>query len=388
MKILTNGYAKILEGKTTETGSEVFMASLLPYLHGRGHEVVNLMLSGTNGADIPDLLKRDTDGHDEYIIFKTFFGYKKIREAKSPGIPKPTLAAIKKVKALVKSINPDVVLINGFHVSNWIFLTAASELKIPIYSVLHGLWFNEISTEMTSHGRKLTLSMEADIARFSKKLFFVSQFSLEQFEKNVIRVDRKKLKAIPLPYNPVYGSPPKSHNTGKTFNIGMVSRWDPIKNPKGFLDVAMQASKLKLPWKFHAVMTFTKNQELAPLKRDFRKYVKMLPPARPKDLKKFYGKMDLMLLPSEFDVLGAVVMEAALQNRLTLISQNVGWKYDYKKFGMSGMIDPFTDPLKTVGKIRKYLRKSPPKNFVRNIRKVHSPDAIFNDLIKTLESRV
>ena len=387
MKILANGYKKLLNKENTDSGSEVFMASLLPYLKQRKHTLVNLLLWGTDGPEIEER-DRFSSPHGDYVLYRTYFGVKKIKEAKSRKLPESILIAVKNVEVIIQEEKPDIVFINGFSWSNWILLKAAANLKIPIYSVLHGLWFNEISTEMSKHGVKLTLSMEADIAKYSNRLFFVSEYSLEQFEKNLGKVDRKKLALIPLPYNPIFESQPKPQNKGKIINIGQISRWDPIKNPKAFSETAKKAKELKLPWKFHAVTSFSKNLELAPLIEDYKKYIKVIPPGSPAKLKKFYQQMDLMVLPSEFDVLGAVVMEAALQNRSTLISPNVGWKYDYKKFGLDHLITPFDKPEQTIQLIKKSFRKPPSPKFVKHIKATHSPKTIFNNLINVLESNV
>lgn len=390
MKILTNGYKNTFRGKIPDAGSEVFMLNLIPWVKKRRHTLTHLLFSGLPLETDKTTVKRYGRDH---VWLKSYIGFRKIREAKSQRLPDSTLHTIKAAKNILEQEKPDAVLINGYAIYNWIILTAAAELKIPIFSILHGLWFTEIQTNtktlnMTATGIRITKSMEADIARHSKKMFFVSQFSRDAYEKNIIKIPKGKAILMALPYNPVFESPTKPVNSGPQLNVGIVGRWDPIKNHPAFLAVAKRARELGLPWKFHAVTKIGKNLELNSLRTEYRKHITIHPAQSPAKLKSFYDKMDILLLPSKFDVFPTVVMESLLRNRLTIISDQVGWKTLYKKFGLGHLVTKFDNPDKIIQTITKYRSQRPPQALIKHIKKQHSPSVVFTELIKTLESNI
>ena len=92
--------------------------------------------------------------------------------------------------------------------------------------------------------------------------------------------------------------------------------------------------------------------------------------------------MDILLLPSHFDVSPHVVMEAALEGVGTIISSNVGWGDEYRACGMGKWIVDFSSAQKTSAKIEKILtNKKSYSDDVGTLKKylvqTHNPNTVF-----------
>jgi glycosyltransferase involved in cell wall biosynthesis len=169
----------------------------------------------------------------------------------------------------------------------------------------------------------------------------------------------------------------------------MVGRWDPVKNHEAFLALAKEARVRDLPWRFHVVTAIKPNKPwYQNILGEYTGYIKVHSPMSGKDLKKFYRDMDLMILPSHFEVWGGVVMEALFQNKITLISPNVGWVDYYRKFGLNKAIIDFQYISQAVKKIHEFLGEMPPADFVRYVKKEHAPDNTFKKFLKLVNTIV
>ncbi len=124
------------------------------------------------------------------------------------------------------------------------------------------------------------------------------------------------------------------------------------------------------------------------IEKEYVKYVHVFPFMSPKQLKEFYKKMDLLILPSHFDVSPTVVMEGLLQGKGTLISPNVGWVSVYNNYGSRKWITGFNHQKIVIKKIKKLLREAPPEKLIEYIKKQHEPLGIFRKYLDLFSSLI
>jgi glycosyltransferase involved in cell wall biosynthesis len=319
-------------------------------------------------------------GINSWIIVQTYLGVKSFVRARKNTLPKRTKQAIEIISQEIKKINPDIIFLIGFSLNNWYILKAAKNLKIPIVTSHHGLWFKEITSikGATNNALKIFRRMEKDTTKDSNLEIFLNDYSQKIYSKNLIQTDQKYTRILNLPYSPTFTNKKlPSAPTNKIPKIGMVARWDPIKNPGAFLHIAKLAKQLGKPWKFYLVTKFSNYKQLAHLLPEITKYLTILPEMSPNKLKKFYQSMNLLLLPSHFDTSGFVIMEALLQNRGTIISPHVGWTDEYKKYGAKNWINDFSSAKKSINRIETLLTSPIPKKLVNYIIKYHEPNFIM-----------
>ena len=159
----------------------------------------------------------------------------------------------------------------------------------------------------------------------------------------------------------------------------MVGRWDIIKNHEAFLNIAMLSNKLNLSWEFYSVTTIPETKNKIKLKNNYKKYIKILPPMDKNKLNNFYSEMDLMILPSHFDVSPHVVIEAAVLNTPTLISKGVGHVDIIKKFNNNDFIIDFLDSNKVINRINKIKNKKYSKELIEEFKKIHSTNNVIKE---------
>lgn len=84
--------------------------------------------------------------------------------------------------------------------------------------------------------------------------------------------------------------------------------------------------------------------------------------------------MDLMILPSHFDVSPHVVPEALFNGVPTLISPNVGWVSDYQRTGAKNWIIDFGNPEKVVKRILELKNKLIPEKLIKTLMQNSNPE--------------
>lgn len=299
---------------------------------------------------------------------------------------------IDKCKKIIETTKPDIIFINGTSSFPWIFLTAGHEMNIPIVTQHAGILKAEITrrkNKLTARGLKLICDMEKDFAKFSDRNIFISRLSQRIFNRQLCRIKPAQSTVISLPYDPKFIVKKKNKQNPKSdLQIGIVARWDDIKNHEAVIRLAKLAKKKKLPWTFQAVTEIYPNKKQAALQQEYQRYIKIKKPGDIKMLKKFYSQMDMMILPSHLETLGFVVMEAALSGTATIISPHVGWVDDYQKLKMSDWIGDFNKPQSILATIRKNLNKGVPHQFLKFILKNNKPEIIFNQYIKLFRQSI
>lgn len=393
MKVLFNGYDVSLPNNRKKIwgGPQIFTNQLVEYMQNHKYEFVGVILdSDKNYSGIYEV-SRIPDLGGSWLRIKTALNIVPILKSKSANIERYSAAQISMFAEIFREEKPDVVLLNGFSMKNWYLLRAAHAAKIPVVVSHHGLWFKEISeiAKVTPTLHKITEEMERDIVRYADHEIFLNEYSMEEFENKFGKIPKRRRNIIPITYNPVFANGVKAKRKIKNkgeLKIGFVGRWDPIKNPQIILKLAQKAKSKKLPWKFFAVTSFNNSKKLKPFVKKFSTNIEIIQNLKPKQLQKFYKKMDILLLPSRFDVSPTVVAEAAMQHKGTVISESVGWVNEYKKFGMGDWILDFSDKGGTLQIIGDLAARSLPENFVNYIRKYHSAEQVMPEIFKVLKS--
>jgi len=276
-------------------------------------------------------------------------------------------------------------------IANWFIIKAAYELEIPLIVNHLGLWFKEITSYGGSPaGLKIMREMEKDSSRLASKNIFLSKLSYKEFNKGLIKVPKNKYELV---FNPVDNVYTKGRITKQVkrnnIKIGIVARWDPIKNHKAILKLVKEAKKQRLPWEFYSVTTLHKKYSWSKdIKDEYEKNINIVRPMTPDNLKKFYEEMNILLLPSHFDVSPTVVMEAMFRNRTTLISSTVGLANTYQENGGSDLIVNFSKPKEVIKKIKKEAYKNPPKKLVKFIKSNYQGKNVYPKYLNIIKSLI
>lgn len=389
MKILFNGYLELIprSGKPSWTGTRIFTKELVKYCHEHGHTFTGLIPRAGREDDGYEL-KRFKDKNSSWLVAKMRLNPTLILHNGLPRLNELSKRPIEILTEIIKAEKPDVILFNGYMLSSWFMLKAAKKAKIPIVSSHHGIWTKEVEQIVNEHSpimNPLARHLEQDITRLSDQEIFLNRSSLRAYEKAVMKVPPHHINIIPIKYNPFFVNKRlPAPRREKPVRIGFVGRWDPIKNIEALIALAEEAKRQKKNWEFYAVTTIDGLKTLAPFRAKFEKLFRLIPGLSPRELKKFYSDMSLMVLPSRFDAAGIVVMEAAFQNRGTLISPGVGWVDEYQSYGMEKWIDSFEHPKKTIEHIEELLGSSVSARYLSYIKKHHDAGRIIREYFKVL----
>ncbi|MFA6228277.1 MAG: glycosyltransferase [Patescibacteria group bacterium] len=300
--------------------------------------------------------------------------------------------AINLIAELIKITRPDIIFLNGYAVSNWLILKAAQKEKIPVAIQHAGIWTKELRIYkdfFSLAGRKIMEGMEKEIPKIADAEIFLNDWSRRYFNVNVAKTDKNKTHIIPLPVDfRNYACVKHRKNIGQTFNIGIIARWDRIKNHKAVAALVKQVQKFKLPWKFYSVTVIPKTNKNKELKDFYRKNIVIVPPLDQKGIKKFCQQMDLLILPSHFDVSPNVVLEATGCDTPIAISENVGFVDDFKKYGANDWVINFNNANLAIKKILAIANKPMPDKLRNFLFSSHQSDKVFKDYIRLFKQLI
>jgi glycosyltransferase involved in cell wall biosynthesis len=299
---------------------------------------------------------------------------------------------VSKVSILLKEIKPDLVFLNGFSLSNWVIMQAAHQSGIPSCIQHAGLWKKELIASGSSFSpsiKKIFSSYEKEAFKKTAHQIILNDFSRDElFEiHNVSKKEfLKKTSIIPLPIE--IDKPKKvSLIAPKVFQIGVVARWDRIKNHSAVYRLAKYIKDNNFNCRINVVTKWDPSYKTN-FKDKYQNIVNIIPPMSPKELKNFYKDQDIVLIPSRFDVSPTVLMEALLLGKPVVISNKVGWVTDYKKFEIHELVFNFTDSgEKIFKKIEKLLSSKdkylPQFTLLQNkIINEHSNKKVFDQYYK------
>ncbi|HMO78968.1 MAG TPA: glycosyltransferase [Candidatus Paceibacterota bacterium] len=309
---------------------------------------------------------------------------------------------IKLLSDYIQKEKPDIVFLNGFNLANWILLYSAYKNNIPVIVQHAGIWKQEILASKYFFSKSIMnifFSMERDLIRFSNHHIFLNDFSRREFEKNYKSKETiEKIKtqssiiSLPISINKNHFFKLNNSNHKGTanniINIGSVARWDNIKNHEAILGLALSPLKPK-NWQINVVTKIPENNKNFDFKEKYKKHINIISPMKNSDLKnKFYKKMDLIFLPSRFDVSPTVVAESFCAGVPVLISEKVGWYDLYGQFGLHCHTFKLnSSDSKKIDIIERILLNKEKKiksytKFFNYLKKKHIPQKVFPQYLK------
>lgn len=392
MKILSNDYESNLPSSKNISwgGPGNFARSFSDFISEKNHKYCGIIFKSSKLKN-PKIAEavRGADGRAYQKILMPAAFRKTIAGAATlldpVAVYRPIIDSIKK---LIKETQPNVIFLNGFSDRAWSLMKAGYEAGIPIVMQHAGFLKIELdiySDSFTNFGKKIFSDMEKEIGSLCDYEIFLNKWSRRKYSELIAPVNPQKSIVIPLPFSASHHRQDKRLKTAGPYHIGIIARWDGIKNHKAFLDVAIEAKKSGLPWIFHAITHIPKTKINAEFKNEYRRRVKTESPRPSTGLPAFYRQMDLMLLPSHFDVCPTVVLEAAAENLGTLISPNVGWVDCYKKNNAADWIIDFSNPRAVIKRIKRILNKPFPEKLIKTMTREHNPEKIFPTYLKLFE---
>lgn len=388
MHVLSLDYHTNIPGseKISQGGPARFAHRLSTHLIKQGHEWTGIVARAEDNAK-PHATTVYTEKRRSYIEWKYDATTKHaLATKKNFGNPRVWLRSeIDSLKAIILHEKPDIIFLNGFSLVSWMLLCAGFECGVPIATQHAGFFKKEIQIyreHFSENARRMLYEMERDITAMSTVEIFLNTWSQKVYNKTVQKVPKKKSVVIPLPYDEVATKKISPRAETGDVRLGVVARWDRIKNHEAIRTLAKKAHQKKLPWKFFAVTTIPQSSTNASFKKEYQNLITVLPPKSPQDLRKFYREMDVLLLPSHFDVSPHVVMEAAIEDVGTIISPNVGWGDEYRVCGMGKWIVDFSSPQKVCATITKIMHNKKSRHEdIRTLKKyltqTHNPKTVF-----------
>lgn len=296
---------------------------------------------------------------------------------------------ISRLAAFIEEQHPDVVFLNGFGILNWMLLQAAQKTGVPVVIQHAGIWTKELNIHKDQYseiGRTLMEQMERDSTKLSAVEIFLNRWSKEYYHAHVTVGETKRTEIVPLPFdfasfNQLSASIKNSQFNfdKKIFHIGIIARWDEIKNHKAILALAKSARAKRLPWQFHSVVEIP--EKYAAEKKKYERYVDIIPPLDRVGISDFCRSVDLLLLPSIFDVSPTVVLEAMALNTPIVISRNIGYVSDFEKHGAQDWIIDADNTDSALQAIRKIAKKSMPSGLRNRILTAHDHKKVFADYL-------
>jgi len=305
---------------------------------------------------------------------------------------------IDQIVKLIEAEKPDVIFLNGFGIYNWMLLKAGEITQTPVIIQHAGIWTKELSVHKkfySAEGRRIMEKMERDSTRIAAREIFLNEWSREEYRQLIAKVDLKKTSVVPLPFD--FASFKKLSAENKTqlfnfdkklFHIGIIARWDEIKNHRAVLSLAKEAKKKNLPWLFHAVTNIPETGGYEKEREKYCRHVDVIPPLERGTISQFCRAVDLLILPSIFDVSPTVVLEAIALNTPIVISPQVGFAREFRIHGAKKWIIDFHDTAAAVNRVENLLGQKMPKLLAREIKLNHGHKKVFAEYIKIFKKTV
>lgn len=292
---------------------------------------------------------------------------------------------IEQLNKIFDTTKPDIVFLNGYALTNWMIMYVAHSRKVSVVIQHAGIWRKEVQRVKEGFSpaiRKIFYDLERDTARWCKMHIFLNTYSKEVFMNAYQKSVQNKIPSIviPLPIS-IAATPKKKEMIKNEIFIGVVARWDSIKNHTAIFRLA-SSSFLPSNWNVNVVTHIPKPSNFS------TKYVKVInihEPMSPELLTNFYASTNVTLLLSHFDVSPTVVAESFAAGTPVIISNKVGWQDEYKACGLENYIVNSEVAGKTLIKVIQKVLSEKSKNsdkykkFSQYISKEHSPKKIFDE---------
>lgn len=285
------------------------------------------------------------------------------------------------IEIFEKEINkekPDVVLINGTYLTSWALLKAAINTNTPVVVCYAGAFREEVKRYKNVSLKKVK-EIEKDFKNpIIKGYVFASIIAKEKIEKEIFK--RKILNSYVI-YNgiTIQGAP---NSVKKVGNVGMVARWDPIKNYNFLFKLAdvnrNRENKLSLNVISGIKKTWSSYGKLC-------KISKVYGPMSYNSLVKFYTTQSCIICPSLFETFGNVALEALYYGTPALVSKNMGVSEVFGKLGLHNLIIEFNNPEKVYNKIIKLQNFQVPINVRERIEKEYSSEITYQKYLNIIK---
>lgn len=253
---------------------------------------------------------------------------------------------VSNIKRIINKENPDGVLALGTFYLPWFLVHAAKELDKKVIVRFCGIINKESTKKLWLDMGKSFLDQDCDFvfpsihARDTVSEIYMKDFNCSQviYHKVMDRFNSKGL--IKSRY--------------ERFNIGMVGRFDGIKN---FEFAKVIGSRFNLNNGCRLTLVTDKD----PLSRELDSYrelgIEFMKPMQSPQLAEFYRNSDLIISPSNFETYGYVPLEAICCGTPTLVSNNMGIKEIFKKVKLDDLILDFKDFDAVFSKIERIKEK-------------------------------
>lgn len=386
MRVLTNDYHMNLPGSTQSVkgGPQRFSRDFSAFAVAHGIEWQGIVNRAATSEDAAGTTS-EAPGKKFFFVESKDSSYEAFR-AFDASVSLDALFASEReeLARIVGESQPDLVFVNGHSIFTWLLARAAFDADIPVVLQYAGIWKKEIDqyAELFSPAsREACDAMERELAERAAANVFLNQASLAAFIESHPGATVRNPRIIPLPHAgwEFTGSYAPSVRTERV--IGVVARWDRIKNHDAVLALAEEIVRRGLSWRIVAVTDIPNTDVRADFKKRYRELVTVVPPMERDALKEFYRSLDALILPSHFETAGGVVMEALAEGKPTLIAPAVGWADDYHRHGMDEWVADFKNPSGAVDALEaQFTRASWPEveAFARAVQSEHSPDRVFS----------
>lgn len=396
MKILSNDYFSNIPGKKQvfSGGPKNFAGVISKHMKGNGYAWVSVVhrYGDTGGVHAEHIVENKK--HEWWVVetAETYMQNEFTNPKEYKPLAKTGSLLVGTLEEILDREKPDLVFINGLSAFVWALLVAAAHKKIPVVVQHAGIMTFEVANyahRFSKAGLRTLYGIEKDFARKATVNIFLNNYSKKIFEEEVLKTKKGAALIIPLPCEAPQHIPKKTKKTTGNVEIGVVARWDKIKNHKAILDLAEYARSQGAPWRISVVTQIPDTNIQAEFKDAYRKNIRILPPRSLQALRTFYRSMDIMLLPSTFDVSPHVVLEAAFEGVPTVISPQVGYAPFFRRNGASEFVVGFKNTAKAYNQISVLVKRNYPAILVKKIIAKHDPlrvmqqyDKCFRNVIK------
>jgi glycosyltransferase involved in cell wall biosynthesis len=367
------------------TGAQHFTSNFFDYFDQTPHTLIGIAFTNPPEKKSIKIKTQKREGKPWLDVNIRVLTTEILRYAQ--GEPDPELnAMIDDIAEAFRKTQADIFFMNGLSALTYVLFRAAERAGIPIVTVHHGIWSLESQafTAISKKSLQQRRNMERQLVRGSVQNIFLTQLSYRIFALTIGRVPRRQRRFITLPYNPVFADKkvPRSR-PHQNLRIGLIGRWDPVKNHEAYLNLAKEARRQQLPWEFFAATAINPDlPALKPILEEYTAYISVRAHMTPQKLKLFYRSLDVIVVPSLIETFCGVVMEAVLQHKPVLIAPRVGWADTFKEYGLRRWVMPFHNPRRVIRRIKRLAGQTPPPALINDVLKHNHPEAVFAEYEK------
>lgn len=198
-------------------------------------------------------------------------------------------------------------------------------------------------------------------------------------EKEIIHKPVTRALVIPNPVS--YAEATRRRRSKKhRYTIATIGRWTPIKNFQAFLSLHKRLVDER--WPHRAIMVTSYWDE----RFGIPETVERKDPMDQETLKKFYGSIDLLVVPSHFETFCNVAAEALIHGCSVLVSENVGFAEVLHRAGLGRMvITNFDDPDLVAAAVKTLATTKLSKKERDAVARIVDPQKVHENIIRVLE---